>query len=121
DDVEIALGEFLADDPEAMLQRLDSAVKHLAVIAPNARIAVQNHVGNYENLYSPFRGNPRQYFYHVPKYADPRLGQTVHTVFWHDLYRPTGMYQHDNFFFQRDYIFEELAAPEQRRVRYYPE
>lgn len=121
DEVEIALGEFLADDPEAMLQRLDSAVKHLDAIAPGTRIAVQNHVGNYENLYSSFRGNPRQYFYHVPKYADPRLGQTVHTVFWHDLYRPTGMYEHENFFFQREYIFEELAAPEQRRVRYYPE
>jgi hypothetical protein len=121
DDVEIALGEFLADDPEAMLQRLDSAVKHLDVIAPGKRISVQNHVGNYENLYSSFRGNPRQYFYHVPKYADPRLGQTVHTVFWHDLYRPTGMYEHENFFFQREFIFEELAAPEQRRVRYFPE
>lgn len=121
DDVEIALGEFLADDPEAMLQRLDSAAKHLEAIAPGKRISVQNHVGNYDNLYSPFRGNPRQYFYHAPKYADPRIGQTVHTVFWHDLYRPTGMYQHDNFFFQREYILEQLAAPEQRRVRYFPE
>lgn len=121
DDVEIALGEFLADDPESMLQRLDAAVKHLEVIAPGKRISVQNHVGNYENLYSSFRGTERQYFYHVPKYADARLGQTVHTVFWHDLYRPTGMYQHDDFFFQREYIFEQLAAPEQRRVRYFPE
>lgn len=121
DDVEIALGEFLAADPEALLRWLDAAVASLATIAPGVRIAVQNHVGNYDSLYSDFRGVPHTYFYHVPKYADPRLGQTVHTLFWHDLYRPGGMYQHPDFSFQREFIFEELASPEKRRVRYFPE
>lgn len=121
DDVEIALGEFLAADPEALLRWLDAAVASLATIAPGVRIAVQNHVGNYESLYSDFRGVPHTYFYHVPKYADPRLGQTVHTLFWHDLYRPGGMYQHPDFSFQREFIFEQLASPDERRVRYFPE
>lgn len=121
DDVEIALGEFLAADPEALVRWLDAAVAHLAETSPSTRISVQNHVGNYESLYSTFRGVPRTYFYHVPKYADPRLGQTPHTLFWHDLYRPGGMYQHPDFSFQREFIFEQLASPAKRRVRYFPE
>ncbi len=121
DDVEIALGEFLAADPEALVRWLDAAVAHLAATSPGTRISVQNHVGNYESLYSDFRGVPRTYFYHVPQYADPRLGQTPHTLFWHDLYRPGGMYQHPDFSFQREFILAQLASPANRRVRYFPE
>lgn len=120
DDVELALGEFLASDPERLLAWLDAAVSHLGTIAPEARVSVQNHVGNYPNLYSDFRGVPNTYFYHVPRYADPRLGQTVHTLFWFDLYRPGGMYQHPDFSIQREFILEELANS-QRRIRYFPE
>ncbi|OJY30346.1 MAG: hypothetical protein BGO98_26830 [Myxococcales bacterium 68-20] len=120
DEVELAMGEFLTTDPEALIEWLDLAVAHLGKIAPNVRVAVQNHVGNYENLYVDFRGTPRTYFYHLPRFADARLGQTVHTLFWFDLYREGGMYQHPNFHFQRDFILEELAKNE-RRVRYFPE
>ena len=120
DEVELAMGEFLTTDPEGLIAWLNIAVEHLAKIAPNVRVAAQNHCGNYENLYVDFRGTPRTYFYHLPRFADPRLGQTVHTLFWFDLYREGGMYQHPNFQFQRDFIFEELAK-NQRRVRYFPE
>lgn len=120
DEVELALGEFLTTDPEAVLTWINTAVTHLGTIAPNTRVAVQNHVGNYDQLYVDFRGTPRSYFYHVPRHADERLGQTVHTLFWYDLYREGGMYQHPNFHFQRDFIFEELAKGK-RRVRYFPE
>lgn len=121
DDVELAMGEFLAASPEVLLTWLDTAVEHMETIAPKTNVAVQNHVGDFPELYSTFRGQPNTYFYHVPRYADPRLGQTVHTLFWHDLYRPGGMYQHEDFAFQREFIFQELAAPEKRRVRYFPE
>ncbi|MBX3186244.1 MAG: hypothetical protein KF819_04480 [Labilithrix sp.] len=118
-DVELALGEFLATDPEGMLESLNLAVAHLAKIAPETRVGVHNHVGNFPDLYVDFRGQTT-FFYHVPQYADPRLGQTVHTVFWYDLYRDRGMYSHPNFFLQRDYIMAQLATTG-RRVRYYPE
>jgi hypothetical protein len=120
DEVELALGEFLTTDPEAVLTWINRAVEHLGTIAPNTKVAVQNHCGNYDQLYVNFRGDPKSYFYHVPRYADERLGQTVHTLFWYDLYREGGMYQHPNFHFQRDFIFEELAKGK-RRVRYFPE
>src|SRR5205814_6367555 len=51
DDVEIAMGEFLTTDPEALLVWLNTAVAHLGNIAPSTRVAVQNHVGNYPQLY----------------------------------------------------------------------
>lgn len=120
DDVELAMGEFLTADPEALITWLNTAVAHLAAIAPSTHVAVQNHVGNFPQLYVDYRGTPGQYFYHLPRYADPRLGQTVHTLFWFDLYREGGMYQHENFHFQRDFIFDQLASSE-RRVRYFPE
>ena len=118
DDVEIALGEFLAADPDKLLSWLNAVVEHAAKVAPNARVSVQNHIGNYPELYVDYRGK-KTFFYHVPQYADPRLGQTTHTVFWFDTYRPQGMYQHPDFFFQREFMLAQLAA--KRRVRYFPE
>ncbi len=121
DEVEFAMGEFLSTNPEALIEWLNIGVEHLGTIAPNVKTGIHNHVGNYKNLYVDFRGQPNQYFYHLPRFADKRLGQTVHTVSWYDLYRERGMYAHPNFHFQRDFILEELANDPDRRVRYYPE
>jgi hypothetical protein len=117
DDIELALGEFLAADPKRLITWLDSAVAHVAKVSPQTRVNVQNHVGNYPELYVDYNG-VRSYFYHLPQYADPRLGQTTHTLFWFDTYRDGGMYQHPDFHFQRDYMFSQLPK---RRVRYFPE
>ena len=118
DDIEISLGEFLAGDPERLVTWLDAAVAHLEKVAPNVRVNVQNHLGNYPELYVDFRGQKNTFFYHVPQYANARLGQTVHTLFWFDLYREGGMYQHPNFHFQREFMLSQLPK---RRVRYLPE
>jgi hypothetical protein len=117
DDIELALGEFLAAKPEGVVQWLDAAVAHVAAIAPNTHVNVQNHVGNYPQLYVQYKGAPT-YFYHLPKYADPRLGQTTHTLFWFDTYRDQGMYEHPDFHFQREFMLSQLPT---RRVRYFPE
>ena len=58
------------------------------------------------------------FYYHLPQYADLRLGQTVHTLFFFDLYRDWATYAHPNFLLQHDYILEELPT---RRVKYFPE
>lgn len=118
DDVDLALGEFLAEDPERLLTWLDTAVANVKALSETTDVAVHNHVGNYPQLYSDFRGK-RTFFYHVPEYADPRLGQNVHTLFWFDTYRDGGMYGHPDFRFQREYMLAMLAAG--RRVRYFPE
>lgn len=118
DDIELALGEFLAADPEKIITWLDTAVAHVAKVAPSTRVNVQNHIGNFPELYVDFRGEKKAFFYHLPKYADPRLGQTVHTLFWFDTYRERGMYQHPDFHFQREYMLSQLPK---RRVRYFPE
>ena len=117
DDVELSFGEFLGAEPDATLRWLDAVAAHLGKIAPQVRVAVHNHVGNYPHLYVDYQGE-RTFFYHLPKHGDPRLGQTVHTVFFYDLYRERGMYNHPNFHLHRDYIFEQLPT---RRVRYFPE
>jgi len=80
-------------------------------------VGAQNHVGNYEDLYVPYEGETL-YFYHAPGTVDPRLRQSVHTVFFYDLYRDWAMYEHDSFGFQRDYILQELP---ERKVDYFPE
>lgn len=118
DDIELALGEFLAADPAKLVTWLDTAVAHVAAVSPSTRVNVQNHVGNYPELYVDFRGEKKLFFYHVPKYADPRLGQSVHTLSWFDTYRDGGMYQHPDFRFQREYMLSQLPK---RRVRYFPE
>ncbi|MEW5848804.1 MAG: hypothetical protein AB2A00_08315 [Myxococcota bacterium] len=117
DQVELGLGEFLGFQPEELLTWLDFAVAHVAQLRPGAQVSVVNHVGNYENLYMDFRGQ-RTFFYHLPGYADPRLINSVHTVFWFDLYREWAMYEHENFHLQRDFILAELP---ERKVRYFPE
>jgi len=118
DEVEFAMGEFFAEDPDVLVRMLDAATAKVLALKPDTRIGVHNHVGNYPNLYPTYRGQ-RTYFYHLPQYADPRIGQTVHTLFWFDLYRPGGMYKHTDFAFQRDFIFAQLSTA--RRVRYFPE
>jgi hypothetical protein len=117
DDIELALGEFLAADPKKLVLWLNEAVAHVAKVAPTVRVNVQNHIGNYPELYVDWNG-VRTFFYHVPQYADPRLGQTTHTLFWFDTYRDQGMYKHPDFHFQREYMFSQLPK---RRVRYFPE
>lgn len=118
DDVELSLGEFLAADPDRMLSWLNRAVERAAAISPSTHVAVHNHVGNYPELNVTYRGKP-EYFYQLPAYADPRLGQTVHTLFWWDTFRDGAMYGHTDFRFQRDYMMRALG--EGRRVRYFPE
>lgn len=118
DDIEISLGEFLAGDPERLVTWLDAAVAHLQKVAPTVRVNVQNHLGNYPELYVDFRGQKNTFFYHIPQYANLRLGQTVHTLSWFDTYREGGMYEHPNFHFQREFMFSQLPK---RRVRYLPE
>ena len=76
-------------------------------------------VGNYPQLYVQYKGEPT-YFYHLPKFADPRLGQTTHTLFWFDTYRDQGMYEHPDFHFQRaglrdDDVGASGPGAEQRR------
>jgi hypothetical protein len=119
DVVELALGEFLDADPHALLEWLDHAVAHVASTHPNVQVNVQNHVGNFQRLYVPFDGQT-VFYYHLPKYADARLGQSVHTLYFFDLFRDWAMYNHPDFHLQRDFLFEMLAKSE-RRVNYFPE
>lgn len=118
DEIEIAFGEFLGSEPEKILTWLNAFVEHVGKVAPNVRTGVHNHIGNYPELYVDYKGK-KTFFYHLPQYADLRLGQTVHTVFWYDTYRDKGMYEHPDFHFQREYMLSQL--PTGRRVRYYPE
>lgn len=118
DHVEIAFGEFFASDPLLLVDSLDHAIAYLAEVSPNVTVAVQNHIGNYEELYLDIGEEEDVYFYHLPGRADERLIQNVHTVFFFDLYRDWAMYEHESFEIQRNYIFDEI---QERDVYYFPE
>jgi hypothetical protein len=116
DQVELALGEFLSEDPARVIQMLDRVVAQTS--SAGVASSVVNHVGNFPNLWVDYEGM-REFFYFLPAHADPRLIQSVHTVFFYDLYRGWGAYGHDDFSMHREFLFEQLAAG--RTVRYKPE
>ena len=117
DTVELALGEFVSADPQSVIDWLNHAVDHLATAHPALEINVQNHVGNYPNLWVQYQGQT-VFYYHLPQFADPRLGQSVHTLSFFDVYRPWATYAHPDFHLQHDYALQELPT---RRVKYFPE
>jgi hypothetical protein len=117
DVIELAMGEFTSTDAESVVAWLDYATDFLLSQNPSLEVFVQNHVGNYSDLYVPFRGGT-QYYYHLPQFCDVRLGQDVHTLSFFDVYRDWATYAHPNYRFQHDYMLQELPT---RPVSYFPE
>lgn len=117
DAVELALGEFTGADPQSVIDWLDFAVDHLMTANPALEVNVQNHVGNYPQLWVQYQGQTI-FYYHLPRYCDARLGQSVHTLSLFDVYRPWATYAHPSFWLQHDYIGQEIGS---RRVTYFPE
>jgi len=115
DGIDLGLGEFFAADPDELILWLNHATAHAT--SKGVYLAVKNHVGNYPELYLDYKGKP-EFFYYLPRYADKKLINTVHTVFFFDLYRDGGMYGHDDFHAHREFLFEELPN---RTMRYEPE
>ena len=117
DVVEIALGEFKATDPASVVSWLSHATTQLATTNPGVQVNVQNHVGDYPQLWVPYNGET-VFYYQLPQFSDPKLGMSVHTLFFFDLYRDWAMYAHPDFHLQHDFLLQELAT---RRVNYFPE
>jgi hypothetical protein len=117
DAIDLALGEFLSTDPQTVIDWMNHAVDHVATTHPRVEVNVQNHVGNYPKLWVQYMGQT-VFYYHLPQFADARLGQVVHTLSLFDLYRDWATYAHPDFHLQHDYIVKELPS---RRVKYFPE
>jgi hypothetical protein len=117
DAVELALGEFVSANPQNVIDWLSHATDHTLQKLPSAVVNVQNHVGNYQQLWVQYQGQT-VFYYHLPQYSDPRLGQSVHTLAFYDMYRNWATYGHPDFHLQHDYIVKEVQS---RRVRYFPE
>ncbi len=117
DVVELALGEFISAEPQMVIDWLDHATAKVAELSPSTQVNVQNHVGNYPQLYVDYQGE-KTFYYHLPKHCDPNLGQSVHTLSLFDLYRDWGTYAHPDFKLQHDYLLEVLPT---RRTQYFPE
>jgi hypothetical protein len=118
DRVVLALGEFTATDPGSVIEWLDYATEYITSENPNVLVDVQNHVGNYPQLWVPYDGQTF-FYYHLFGFCDLRLGQSVHTLSLFDLYRDWATYAHPNFHLQHDYLLSELASS--RRAGYFPE
>jgi hypothetical protein len=115
--VELGLGEFLAGNPDELVQWLDHATSFVHEKHPGVELSVVNHVGNYPNLWVDYQGAQR-FFYHMPGFADQRLINNVHTVLYFDLYRDWGAYGHPDFSLQRDFLKSQITT---RKLRYLPE
>ncbi|GBD02989.1 hypothetical protein HRbin19_00260 [bacterium HR19] len=118
DNIEIGFGEFLAGEPEKVVEMLNFIADYMNKNHPKTTVSVVNHVGNYPKLWVKYN-NETVFYYHLPKFADPRIINNVHTVFFFDLYRDWGGYNHPDFHFQREYMMELLR--ESRVARYKPE
>lgn len=117
DNIEIGFGEFLSGEPQVVVDMLNYIANYMGNKYPDTTISVVNHVGNYPQLWVNYN-NETVFYYHLPKFADPRIINNVHTVFFFDLFRNWGMYNHPDFHLQKDYIMELLPS---RVVRYKPE
>lgn len=118
DAIDLQLGEFISSDPHAIVDWLSHATAYILAKKPSVLVNVENHVGNYPNLYVVYDGQP-VFYYHLPQFADPRLGQNVHTLALFDVYRNWATYKHPDFHLQHDYLMKML--PTGRRVKYHPE
>ena len=118
DRVALALGEFTSTDPQSVIDWLDYATEYITSKYPSVLVDVQNHVGNYPQLWVPYDGQTF-FYYHLFGFCDLRLGQSVHTLSIFDLYRDWATYAHPNFHLQHDYLLGELASS--RRAGYFPE
>ncbi|MGO8993763.1 MAG: hypothetical protein ACLQVI_10580 [Polyangiaceae bacterium] len=117
DVVDIGLGEFKATDPGSVVTWLSYATSQLATTNPGVQVNAQNHVGDYPQLWVPYDGQTI-FYYQLPQFSDPRLGMSVHTLYYFDLYRDWAMYAHPDFHLQHDFLLKELPT---RRVNYFPE
>jgi hypothetical protein len=118
DNIEIGFGEFFSGEPEKVVEMLNFIADYMNKNHPKTTVSVVNHIGNYPELWVKYN-NQTVFYYHLPKFANPRIINNVHTVFFFDLYRDWGMYNHPNFHLQREYMMELLK--ESRVVRYKPE
>jgi hypothetical protein len=118
DRIALALGEFTSTDPQMVIDWLDYATGYISSKYPAVRVDVQNHVGNYAQLWVPYDGQTF-FYYHLFGFCDLRLGQSVHTLSIFDLYRDWATYAHPDFHLQHDYLLSELASS--RRAGYFPE
>jgi hypothetical protein len=114
-----ALGEFeAASGVQEVIDWLDYATEYVRAKSPGTVVDVQNHVGNYPQLWVPYDGQTF-FYYHLFGFCDLALGQSVHTLSVFDLYRDWATYAHPNFHLQHDYLLGELASG--HRAGYFPE
>lgn len=118
DRVVLALGEFTPAPTQPTIDWLNYATQYVTSQRPGVKVDVQNHVGNYPQLWVPYDGQV-YFYYHLPGFCDGRLGQSVHTLSLFDLYRDWATYAHPNFHLQHEYLLNELASG--RRAGYFPE
>lgn len=117
DVVDLTMGEFVSTGPQAIIDWLNHATAYTLSRSPSTQVNVENHVGNYKQLWVQYQGQTI-FYYHLPQFCDARLGQSVHTLSLFDLYRDWATYAHPNFWLQHDYLLQEIAS---RRVSYFPE
>jgi hypothetical protein len=117
DDWDLSTGEFTAVGPDEIIAWFNHAVNLIKSRNPGARVSTHNHVGNFPQLWMQYQGQDVHY-YHLSQFADPRLENLVHTVYFFDLYRDWATYNHPNFFHQREFLLNRLG---QQETLYFPE
>lgn len=119
DHINFSFGEFVGDDPNTFINKVNSTAKMVKEIKPNIEISATIHVGNFENLWVNYNGESILYYFLV-KYVDKSIIPLVHTVMYYNLFDDAGgAYNHSDFSLHREFLFEMMR--EERQVGYFPE
>jgi hypothetical protein len=108
--------EFFTTDEQQELDRMNILVDELATNYPDTTVTTWIHPKS--DLMSELY--PGEYYFHLARHADPRMGILVHTVMFYTLFDPAPVYNSEDFGFQLDLLIEEAEKGE-HPVQYMPE
>lgn len=114
----LSFGEFVGEDPQAFVERLDQVAGWVGEIRPACRLSGTVHVGNFDNLRVQYQGQDMLYYFLVQ--FVPAITPWIHSVMYFNLYEDAGgAYLHDEFNEHRDFLLGRLR--DRQAAGYFPE
>lgn len=109
-------GEFFTADEQEELDRMNMLVDEVYTHYPGTTVMTWIHPKS--DLMSELY--PGEYYFHLARHADPRMGIMVHSVMFYNLFDPAPVYNNEDLQFQLDLLIEEVDKGE-HPVQYMPE
>lgn len=115
DDIAWNLGtsEFTPTNDDLTIRWMNDAVKHLKANYPGVTTTARSHVPSH-----PYSEKYDDSYFNLPRFADPGMGQLVHTTHHYGLLDKAPVYGNQDFSHKLKQLY--LATPERTDI-YYPE